>query len=206
MNTGEALVAAILANSEDDTPRLVFADWLEENDNPEWAEFIRLQVWLARQHEYHGDHEACVVAFRREKELAKQLIVPLWEGEQPEDAPSLGVEYDRGFPHAIICTSADWMRWSANIIACNPIRQVTLTTEPEWNCTRDKVEYAFQGNGMYWLEGEDEPHLFTGRELDAAMRPIEDISLTLLRLRWPGIEFTRMDLTRMDSDDMMTRR
>ena len=39
---------AIAAHPDDDTPRLVFADWLDEHDHPERAEFIRLQIELAR--------------------------------------------------------------------------------------------------------------------------------------------------------------
>jgi uncharacterized protein (TIGR02996 family) len=42
-NDGDALFRAILANPADDMPRLVYADWLQENGKPERAEFIRLQ-------------------------------------------------------------------------------------------------------------------------------------------------------------------
>lgn len=42
-----ALLAAIIAEPADDNVRLVYADWLDENDQPERAEFIRLQVALA---------------------------------------------------------------------------------------------------------------------------------------------------------------
>jgi uncharacterized protein (TIGR02996 family) len=38
-DTGDELLAAILATPEDDGVRLVYADWLEENDQPERAEF-----------------------------------------------------------------------------------------------------------------------------------------------------------------------
>jgi uncharacterized protein (TIGR02996 family) len=41
----EALLAAIAAAPEDDMPRLVLADWLEERDDP-LGEFIRLQIEL----------------------------------------------------------------------------------------------------------------------------------------------------------------
>jgi uncharacterized protein (TIGR02996 family) len=41
-------LADIVANPEDDTPRLVFADWLEENGQEERAEFIRVQIERAR--------------------------------------------------------------------------------------------------------------------------------------------------------------
>jgi uncharacterized protein (TIGR02996 family) len=40
---GEALFRAVCENPVDDTPRLVYADWLEENGRGERAEFIRLQ-------------------------------------------------------------------------------------------------------------------------------------------------------------------
>ncbi|MCI0703762.1 MAG: TIGR02996 domain-containing protein [Planctomycetia bacterium] len=39
----EPFLAAINANLDDDTPRLVFADWLQENGDEERAEFIRIQ-------------------------------------------------------------------------------------------------------------------------------------------------------------------
>lgn len=40
-------LAAIRAEPEDDAPRLIFADWLDENGEPERAEFVRLQIELA---------------------------------------------------------------------------------------------------------------------------------------------------------------
>ncbi len=43
-----AFLADIIANPADDTPRLIFADWLEDNGEPERAEFIRCQVELAK--------------------------------------------------------------------------------------------------------------------------------------------------------------
>ena len=41
--TDAALLAAIVADPDDDTPRLVFADWLDENDRPDEAAFLRVQ-------------------------------------------------------------------------------------------------------------------------------------------------------------------
>jgi uncharacterized protein (TIGR02996 family) len=43
-----ALLAAIRAHPDDDTARLVYADWLDEHSQPERAELIRVQVNLAR--------------------------------------------------------------------------------------------------------------------------------------------------------------
>jgi len=53
----DALFAAICANPEEDTPRLMFADWLDENGEPERAEFIRLQCELARLAEDGSDSQ-----------------------------------------------------------------------------------------------------------------------------------------------------
>ncbi len=48
MNDGDALRRAIIADPDDDTARLVYADWLQENGRPERAEFIRAQIEAAR--------------------------------------------------------------------------------------------------------------------------------------------------------------
>lgn len=48
MTEREAFLAAILAAPADDLPRLVFADWLDENGEPERGEFIRVQCELAK--------------------------------------------------------------------------------------------------------------------------------------------------------------
>src|SRR5688500_5164372 len=46
----EAFLRTIVANPDDDAPRLVYADWLDETEvpaNADRAEFIRLQCRLA---------------------------------------------------------------------------------------------------------------------------------------------------------------
>ena len=45
-----ALLAAVRDAPADDLPRLVYADWLDENGHPARAEFIRLQVEAERLH------------------------------------------------------------------------------------------------------------------------------------------------------------
>ena len=44
-----ALCRAVVAQPEDDLPRLVAADWLEESGHPERAEYIRVQIGLAKE-------------------------------------------------------------------------------------------------------------------------------------------------------------
>jgi len=47
MTEREMLLRAVCENPDEDTPRLVFADWLQENGEEERAEFIRLQCHAA---------------------------------------------------------------------------------------------------------------------------------------------------------------
>jgi uncharacterized protein (TIGR02996 family) len=66
-----AFLRSIIAAPDDDLPRLVYADWLDENGDPDRAELIRVQCELAkmpdhdprrrsledREHELLGEHE-----------------------------------------------------------------------------------------------------------------------------------------------------
>ena len=42
MSEEEAFLEALKANPADDTTRLVYADWLDEHDQPQKAEYLRL--------------------------------------------------------------------------------------------------------------------------------------------------------------------
>jgi uncharacterized protein (TIGR02996 family) len=68
MSDQAALLAGIWEQPHDDVIRLVYADWLEENDQPERAEFIRLQCELARLDEW-DDAERIAALKLREQEL-----------------------------------------------------------------------------------------------------------------------------------------
>jgi uncharacterized protein (TIGR02996 family) len=84
--TDAALLAAIRAAPDDDAPRLVYADWLDEHGQPERAEFIRVQCELAR-------HEA--PALRRQE--AELLAAHHDAFAGPLAAPGLRFRFERGF-------------------------------------------------------------------------------------------------------------
>ncbi|MBM3982904.1 MAG: TIGR02996 domain-containing protein [Planctomycetes bacterium] len=73
----EAFLRAIFDAPEDDTPRLVYADFLQENGEDERAEFIRLQVERARL-EADGDSKAANDVLVRENVNGYRLK---WFGE-----------------------------------------------------------------------------------------------------------------------------
>jgi uncharacterized protein (TIGR02996 family) len=63
----DALLAAICAAPDEDTPRLVFADWLDENGSPNWAALIRAECELARLADDDSGVEA-VFRFLRDRD------------------------------------------------------------------------------------------------------------------------------------------
>jgi len=64
-----AFLRAIKETPEDDTPRLILADWLDENGDPDRAEFIRVQCRLARLAEDAAEREPLE---QRERALLEQ--------------------------------------------------------------------------------------------------------------------------------------
>ncbi len=51
----DALLRAICENPREDTPRLVYADWLEENGQPERAAFIRTDIAMSLRDEWDAE-------------------------------------------------------------------------------------------------------------------------------------------------------
>src|SRR5436309_12097359 len=49
MSLEEAFLRDIIEHPDDDVPRLVYAEWLDEHGDPARAEFIRLQCRLDRE-------------------------------------------------------------------------------------------------------------------------------------------------------------
>ncbi len=93
MTDEPALLAAIAARPDDDTPRLVYADWLDDHGAAERAEFIRLQCRLAR------DDEDDPAAAERADELENQHRIR-WLAGVPT-GPGLRWEFRRGFPERL---------------------------------------------------------------------------------------------------------
>ena len=93
MSEGDDLYRAVLDSPEDDAPRLIYADWLDEHGRPDRAEFIRVQCAMDRippgtaafdnallmrglQNEFHHLHSFCCMVPTRE-----QAQVPVGMGK-----------------------------------------------------------------------------------------------------------------------------
>src|SRR5436190_24041320 len=64
----EGFLRAIAEHPDDDSLRLVYADWLDEHGNPEYAEFVRVQIALAQNADGKGDLPASELARLRSRE------------------------------------------------------------------------------------------------------------------------------------------
>lgn len=137
----EPFLAAICANPDDDTPRLVYADWLDENGDPDRAEFIRLHIERSRHREYVPYellHEDRIGPLRAAHEAA-------WRSELPSLPDVTWGRMWRGF----ICEASVYrpdslVRWQHDLFAAAPVQFLNLQ-----KCTDREVAPLF---GVDYLE------------------------------------------------------
>jgi uncharacterized protein (TIGR02996 family) len=131
----ELLLKAVVASPDDDLPRLVAADWLDEHGEPERAEFIRVQVERAKA-------DRPELGLREKALLNNPLLGPIWAIEACPGVVSLDfgtsvrsvgvsgaerVTFRRGFPYRVACAADEWVRYGGGIIPRQPVRELTLT-------------------------------------------------------------------------------
>jgi uncharacterized protein (TIGR02996 family) len=121
----EAFLQAIIDNPDDDTPRLVYADWLDERSNPDRAEFIRLQCELARLDE--DDPRRDALQQRTEDLLAahqQRWLAALPEGmrEVEKDVPV----FRRGFPSNLSMPCAAFVERGEELRRAAPVERLHI--------------------------------------------------------------------------------
>lgn len=127
MSDEEALLAAILANPAEDTPRLVFADYLDENGSSERAEFIRVQVELARLPDADRQtphYRSLLVRFR-------QLVADHADGwSEALGVPRTHAIFRRGFIEDVTFAPDEVPAGSNPALRREPLRCVIVTPGP----------------------------------------------------------------------------
>ena len=142
-----AFMADILANPADDTPRLVFADWLEEfGGEPERAEFIRCQIELAGLGKVRLPcgtpvvRTGCAEDDARENALRRQsrglllfhgtkwvpngwevICSPRWKWRK-----NIGAEFHRGFVERVVLAAHVFNVIAGDLFRQFPIAEVRL--------------------------------------------------------------------------------
>lgn len=99
MDDEAALLRAICEHPDEDTPRLMFADWLSEQGgavNVAWANGIRAQIWLARGSTDESlAFQTCVFDSRFGQEKLRERL------ELPELIHGTVSGWERGFPSEV---------------------------------------------------------------------------------------------------------
>src|SRR5215210_4229484 len=124
MSDEDALLRAIAATPEDDLPRLVYADWLDEHDQPERAEFVRLQCELAAMPA--ADPTRPFLTWRHKHFLRTR--VPEWLRELPR-WPGVGWgDFERGLVTEVHADDAAALaRHGSRAFRAQPVETVRLT-------------------------------------------------------------------------------
>jgi uncharacterized protein (TIGR02996 family) len=119
MNQEDAFLQAVVESPDDDTPRLVYADWLDEHGDAARAEFIRVQVRLAGGEPRESDRLR-----RRERDLLRKH-------EKEWAAPLHGIvrraRFVRGFPERVTLTAESFLAHADTLFRRAPVRHLILT-------------------------------------------------------------------------------
>src|SRR5262245_31852846 len=91
--TDTAFLRTILADPDDDAPRLIYADWLDEQGEADRAEFIRLQIRATRMQTDNPDR-AEVASHVEELRRAHHME---WVNQLPQFEHVEWLVFKRGF-------------------------------------------------------------------------------------------------------------
>lgn len=126
--TSPEFLRAIAAQPDDDTTRLVYADWLDEHGDPDRARFIRIQIELARDIEPLA---ATPLKEDRRAELLAEADI-LWKDHSKQwDRPLLDlgaplIVYRRGFPDELYMGATQFLANAKDIFDAAPVRRLMI--------------------------------------------------------------------------------
>jgi uncharacterized protein (TIGR02996 family) len=191
MPTHDEFLQAIIANRDDDGPRLVYADWLDEQGDPR-GEFIRVQCRLDRWRRDNGDWSDQGQIVRREGDLLAEHGIGWWykslRGTHLDltQGQWLPGDFRRGFVARVTCSWAAWRDGHGRLRAATPLEAVRLTTIPMVCVIRRVDPLAGRARWNAWLEGQEGDPVDVSHPSDAYDR---ELILGLLRRFWPRIHF-----------------
>ena len=115
----EAFLQRIRAYPDDDAPRLIFADWLDEEGDPR-GRFIRVQLALAALTQDAPERPG-LVAQERDLLSAHRDV---WEA--PFRGLATGCVFHRGFVDEVKVEAKQFLRAAHELFAASPVRHVHL--------------------------------------------------------------------------------
>lgn len=119
MSDANAFLDAVLAEPDDVSCRLIFADWLEERGDPR-GEFIRIQCALAGNH--LDELQRARFTIRQQALLAQHEA----EWSAPFQGAAGGWTFRRGFIEDVIFDAEAFLEKAAGLFQVAPVRHVAL--------------------------------------------------------------------------------
>jgi uncharacterized protein (TIGR02996 family) len=172
MNLRVPFLADVRGNPGDDAPRLIYADWLEDNGDPQRAEFIRVQCELAK---VEDDDPRRNELLDREQRLLDECR-PRWLAELPAGlcpADDYRPAFRRGFPRSLDVPLKAFLESGDRLFestAWETIQFQNLDEVQAWRLSRS-------------------PHLRQLRRIDLSDEcPVEVFSALLTALRKANVE------------------
>lgn len=174
----EPFIAAIKYAPDDDAPRLIYADWLDDHGEADRAEFIRAQIEAEPLAVDRVENGPSIHESRLQKLLHRER--QLWSMSLGWSYPLNGAFdwFRRGFVERPTLPAATWLSHADAMLAVHPIREVRLTTIP----------MVLPGNDCFVLRGDPERVQIPAIVLDA-LYPPDTLAHICLRYRFQGITF-----------------
>jgi uncharacterized protein (TIGR02996 family) len=122
-----ALMAAIIAHPDEDTPRLIYADWLDEDGRPERAEYIRLSVALANLRYGEPDFWDRRCSFARDATRSSVAPFKAWQDEFAARFPAnrdIFFVFQRGFVEGVVCSVKYFLDNAVRAVSRDPAPHV----------------------------------------------------------------------------------
>lgn len=203
MTDREALLAAIHADPDDDTARLVFADWLQENGQADRAEFIRFQIQAARADPFS-------LRARKAEERARYILDVHFEDwtRHLQGGMAHRPRFERGFVAHLSVEPRGFVPRADDLLNAEPVQALTLyrfagidervSLAPFFELPRLRQLRRFELSSMLIVEEEHRAeefrllssctHLERLRELSLRHNPVPPTWLSeVLRNRFPAL-------------------
>jgi uncharacterized protein (TIGR02996 family) len=144
LSAARLFLRAICEVPNDDSPRLIYADWLDEHGYSAQAEFIRTEVKIARTSE---DVQDAV-----EEDMADELYrAGQYEWRWPLGASDswriTDVNFHRGFAQEVTLSETVFLANAAVMFALHPLTRVIFTRRPRYDWAKMLLDASLTSRG-----------------------------------------------------------